>query len=37
MISSGVSGTGNSPTGLQNGTMVFGIFLDGKHCKILLS
>lgn len=33
MISNGVSGTGESPTGLQNGTMVFGIFLDGKHSQ----
>ena len=33
MVPSGVSGTGQSPTGLQNGTMIFGIFLDGKHSQ----
>lgn len=33
MVPTGVSGTGQSPTGLQNGTMVFGVFLDGKHSQ----
>lgn len=30
----GISGLGNSPTGLENGAFVFGIFLDGKHSQM---
>lgn len=30
----GISGLGTSPTGLENGAFVFGIFLDGKHSQM---
>tara|TARA_Y100000385_G_scaffold40571_1_gene37778 strand:- start:509 stop:1054 length:546 start_codon:yes stop_codon:yes gene_type:complete len=29
----GVSGVGRSPTGIEQGSWVFGIFLDGKHSQ----
>lgn len=29
----GISGTGRSPNGIQQGAWVFGIFLDGKHSQ----
>jgi len=29
----GVSGVGRSPTGIEQGSWVFGVFLDGKHSQ----
>lgn len=29
----GVSGVGRSPTGIEQGAMVFGMFMDGKHSQ----
>jgi hypothetical protein len=30
----GISGLGNSPTGLQQGAFVFGVFMDGEHSQM---
>tara|TARA_R100001198_G_C5241263_1_gene218668 strand:- start:285 stop:833 length:549 start_codon:yes stop_codon:yes gene_type:complete len=32
----GVSGVGRSPTGIEQGAMVFGVFMDGRHSQNLL-
>ena len=32
-IYGGVSGVGRSPTGIEQGSWVFGIFMDGKHAQ----
>lgn len=36
ITSSSIKGVGQSPTGIQNGTTVFGYFLDGNDCQVPL-